>query len=67
VTAARSASVLSIASAISLVGNGRNETAMSSSRVTSISRRFAYCKRRKMPWWASQIPPIVRKLVAYAR
>ncbi len=28
---------------------------------------FAYCRRRKMAWWAIQIPPIVRKLVAYAR
>jgi len=23
-----------------------------------------FCLRRKMPWWISQMPPIVRKLVA---
>jgi hypothetical protein len=25
---------------------------------------FAYCKRRKIPWWTIQGPPIVMKLVA---
>ena len=32
-----------------------------------MTQLFAYCKRRKMPWWTIQIPPIVMKLVAYAR
>ena len=66
-TAARSASVLRIASAMSLVGNGRNETAIRSRRLTRITQAFAYCKRRKIAWWIIQSPPIVMKLVAYAR
>ena len=28
---------------------------------------LAYCRRRKIPWWTIQSPPIVMKLVAYAR
>ena len=58
---------VSIAPAMSMVGKGRNATAMSSSRLITISRLFAYCRRRKTPLWASQIPPIVMKLVTYAR
>ena len=66
-TAARSGSVSVIASASRLVGKGRNETAISSARLIRISALFAYCRRRKIPWWTIQSPPIVTKLVAYAR
>ena len=48
---------------MSLVGKGKNDTAISSSKFSRMTALFAYCKRRKIPWWASQMPPIVRKLV----
>ena len=63
-TAVRSGPVLRTASATSLVGNGRNETAISSSRLSRMTCRFTDSSRLKMPWCASQMPPIVRKLVA---
>ena len=63
-TAARSASSFRIASATSRVGNGRKETAISSSRFRLMSFRSTYARRLKIPWWRSQIPPIVRKLDA---
>ena len=66
-TAARSASLSWIASARSLVGKGKNATAISSPRLIRITQLLVYSKRRKIPWWTSQIPPIVMKLVAYAR
>jgi hypothetical protein len=50
-----------------LGGKGRNETAISSARLTRITQLLAYCKRRKIPWWIIQSPPIVMKLVAYAK
>src|SRR4051794_10826058 len=40
---------------------------MSRMRLSRISRASTYSSRTKMPWWVSQIPPIVRKLVANAR
>src|SRR3954452_7208117 len=43
---------------------GRNETVIRSSRFSRITWVFTYLRRRKMAWWASQMPPIVMKLVA---
>ena len=64
ITATRSADCDSLsASAISPVGNGRNDTAISSSRFIRISTGSTARRRVKSPWWASHTPPIVRKLV----
>ena len=41
---------------MSLVGNGRNETAISRSRFTRMTQLSAYCKRRKIAWWTHPEP-----------
>ena len=53
-----------IASARSLVGNGRKATVISSRRFSRMTVVFAKARRRMSPWWTIHSPPIVRKLVA---
>ena len=67
-TATRSTSRPSCsASAISPVGNGRNETAISSSRLSRIIVASTTSSPENRRLCASQTLPIVRKLVTYAR
>src|SRR4051812_33046880 len=66
-TAVWAVSSLRTTSAINLVGKGKNAVAISNSRLSTISRWLAEARRGKIAWWAIQTPPIVRKLVAYAR
>jgi hypothetical protein len=47
-----------------LLGKGRNETAISSSRLICMTGLFTYCRRTNRPCCASQMPPMVTKLVA---
>ena len=43
---------------------GQERDGISSPRLIRITQLLAYSKRRKIPWWAIQSPPIVMKLVA---